>query len=635
MTDFIVQSLDIENFKGIQALHLELSSGMTSVYGDNATGKTTVYDALTWLLFGKDSVGSTRFTVKPAGRKGLTPTVTAHCLVNGQVRKLRKVLRERWAKPRGGAVAQYEGDTVDYTVDDVPYQERAYKQLIAELVDEERFRLLTGVHYFARELPWRARRRLLAEMCELPDDAAILTRAPQFAPLAQAVGARTVEEYKTVLLAARKGANKTLDSLPIRMDECERLVSALTVTDYEAAQAEQEALAVRCRAVQAELARLDGDALLTEAQAARATLLAEYQALEAENTAHRAGQRVPVRDERPALQAELLQLETAIDNIREEISRAQTTIEQGQLRLAGLQGLDAVCEPVMDRCPTCGQPLPPEQLSEARARLEADRQRRMDALAKDRAFFEQTVKQGEETVREQRTALAQKTAARDACAVRLAAYQPPEQPAVFDLPDYQTRKCALDLRLAAVGDRIAALASGQAQEKQRLTEQLIALEAQRTKAEQVLSGKVHLEEARARLRTLAAEQQECAERLREIDKNIALCEDFDRYKVQFLTDAVNCRFQLARFRLFHEQVNGGLADCCDVMVDDVPYQDLNHAMQVNVGIDIIRSLSAHYGLRVPLVVDNAESVTALQSIPTQVIRLVVSASDHKLRVEND
>ena len=68
-------------------------------------------------------------------------------------------------------------------------------------------------------------------------------------------------------------------------------------------------------------------------------------------------------------------------------------------------------------------------------------------------------------------------------------------------------------------------------------------------------------------------------------------------------------------------------------MNGVPYDDLNHAMQVNVGVDIIRTRAAHYGLHVPLVVDNAESVTQLQGIPTQVIRLVVSASDSALRVE--
>ena len=64
----------------------------------------------------------------------------------------------------------------------------------------------------------------------------------------------------------------------------------------------------------------------------------------------------------------------------------------------------------------------------------------------------------------------------------------------------------------------------------------------------------------------------------------------------------------------------------------MPYADLNNAMQINVGVDIIAALSGHYGCRVPLIVDNAESVTKLQEIDTQVIRLVVSESDKELRI---
>ena len=632
MTDFTVQSLKIENFKGIRSLHLDFSGTVTTIYGDNATGKTTVYDALTWLLFGKDSAGSAKFTAKPTGTSGVTPTVTAYCIINGQARKLRKVLRERWSKPRGSASAQYEGDTVDYTVDDVPYKEAAYKRMISEIVDENLFRLLTSVHYFAREFPWEERRRLLAEVCNLPDDATILAGTPQFSPLAAALGTRTVEEYKTVLLAARKSANKTLDSLPIRMDECKRRVSEFVGLDYEAAQKDKQALTEQCKLVQADLARLEGDALLTEAQAARTVLLAEHKALEAENTAHRASQHV--QDMRPALQAELRQLETALDNIQAEIRRTQTTITQGKLQLTALSEREIDEEPLQDTCPTCGQPLPPEQLSQARARLATDRQRRLDARAKDRAFWEDAVAQGEQMVNAQTAALVCKTTERDACAARLAVYQLPEQPQIFDLPDYQTRKCALDLKLAEVNDRVYALQSGQEHERKRLTDKLAALEAARAKAERVLAGKVYLDETRARLDTLEGEQRSCTEKIRLLDEKIALCETFTRYKVRFLTHSVNSRFQLARFRLFHEQVNGGLADCCEVMVDGVPYADLNHAMQVNVGIDIIYTLSAHYGLRVPLVVDNAESVTQLQSIPTQVIRLVVSAPDQTLRVEH-
>ena len=59
---------------------------------------------------------------------------------------------------------------------------------------------------------------------------------------------------------------------------------------------------------------------------------------------------------------------------------------------------------------------------------------------------------------------------------------------------------------------------------------------------------------------------------------------------------------------------------------------LNNGMKVNVGIDIINTLSRHYGVTVPLFVDNAEAVTKLESCQAQVIRLVVSENDKELRM---
>ena len=135
------------------------------------------------------------------------------------------------------------------------------------------------------------------------------------------------------------------------------------------------------------------------------------------------------------------------------------------------------------------------------------------------------------------------------------------------------------------------------------------------------------------LEELREEARETAKTLEAIDQQIFLCEEFARYKVQFIEEGVNQKFRLARFRLFQEQVNGGLADCCEPTYEGVPYGSLNNGMRINLGVDVIRTISEHYGLKVPLVVDNAESVTRLAGIDTQVIRLVVSEADQALRVE--
>jgi hypothetical protein len=52
-------------------------------------------------------------------------------------------------------------------------------------------------------------------------------------------------------------------------------------------------------------------------------------------------------------------------------------------------------------------------------------------------------------------------------------------------------------------------------------------------------------------------------------------------------------------------------------------------------MDIINTLSEHYGFYPPIFVDNAESITVLPEMTAQVIRLVVSENDKVLRVETE
>ena len=100
-----------------------------------------------------------------------------------------------------------------------------------------------------------------------------------------------------------------------------------------------------------------------------------------------------------------------------------------------------------------------------------------------------------------------------------------------------------------------------------------------------------------------------------------------------LTDRINSKFELARFKLFDVQVNGGIAECCEIMVNGIPYNsNLNSGMKINAGLDVCKTLSRHYGLQVPTFVDNAETVCRLIDMETQIIRLIVSGKDPALRV---
>jgi len=99
-----------------------------------------------------------------------------------------------------------------------------------------------------------------------------------------------------------------------------------------------------------------------------------------------------------------------------------------------------------------------------------------------------------------------------------------------------------------------------------------------------------------------------------------------------LESRINAKFSQVNFKMFNEQINGALVECCDTLIKGVPFQDANNAAKINAGMDIINTLTAHYNITAPIFVDNREAVNNLIDTDSQVINLIVS-QDKILRVE--
>ena len=633
----LLKSLDLVHFKCFNVLHLDFHEGVNNIYGENAAGKTSVYDALTWLLFNKDSAGGARPDIKPHhAPAGTMPEVTAVLEVDGELIKLRKVLREKWEKPRGSSIERYAGDTRDYYIDDVPLAENEYKRRIAELIDEQQFKLLTDVWAVTSKMHWKDRRTLLAEICGLPEDKQLLAAAPQFAELAEKVGRRTVDEYKSVLMKQRKDMNANLNTLPVRVDECSRMVGELESLDFAAAHMESDRLQTERERLQGEIVKLSNNTLAAQARNERDALQVQLRELEAENAAHLASQRVPVEDETPALTAALDRAKHEADRLTRTIAQERDLVLNGETRLddyrARWRAIDA--EVFTDEhCPTCGQVFPAERLAESRAAFAEHQKQRKDALLEDSKMVKQGISAAKDRLLTAETAL--KTAQDEVQKAQIAldSYTPPVEVVPENLPDYDRRKGAILMLIADADKRIDRLNSDTEQERRRLETALSAVTAEKLTHDAVLAKEQTLADTRRRIADLQAEQRTAAAEVEQMDRLIAMCEEFTRYRVQAITESVNSRFRLTRWQLFTEQVNGGLADCCEPMDSNgTAFEGTNNAMKINIGMDIIDTLSEFYGVRVPLFVDNAESVTHLQPIGSQVVRLVVSEQDKELRI---
>ena len=168
--------------------------------------------------------------------------------------------------------------------------------------------------------------------------------------------------------------------------------------------------------------------------------------------------------------------------------------------------------------------------------------------------------------------------------------------------------------------------------RQDIQKKITEVKAQISEQMAIISRESLLEYSRKRVEELKEDARNAAHCLEAIEGMLFLVEEYTRYKTKFVEDSINGLFRIARFRLFREQANGGIEDRCDVVYDGVPYICLNNGAKINVGIDIINTLSRAYGVTVPLFVDNAESVTKIEPSDTQIIRLVVSENDKELRV---
>ena len=107
---------------------------------------------------------------------------------------------------------------------------------------------------------------------------------------------------------------------------------------------------------------------------------------------------------------------------------------------------------------------------------------------------------------------------------------------------------------------------------------------------------------------------------------------FTKAKIDTMESRINGRFKYVSFKMFAQQVNGGEVECCETLINGVPFSDANNAAKINAGIDIINVLCKHYDIYAPIFIDNRESVTNLIECDSQIVNLIVSEPDKKLRV---
>lgn len=650
-----LKSLKLKNFQGIKKLELNFDGKSAAIYGDNATGKTTVFNAVTWLLFDKASTGAKGFTPKTKNADGdahnLNHTATVEFILeNGEILALGKDYHEVYKKKKGSPAKEFSGHTIDYFVNGIPVKEKEYLAAISGVCDAEQLKILTMPHYFAETMTWEARRKLLLEICGEVNDEEILSK-PEFEELTELLKTPgtsekryTIDEFKKIAAGRKTAINKELAEIPGRIDEANRSLYGTTDKTEEQLNAEIAEHQKKLDALQIEydehLQGDDGSAELTKKISAEKVRLEEIKGRYAQEEAEK---NAAVRKKESDIETLIAKKHADLQSTELNCNIKTDEIHQlKKMREELINKYSEVQKKTFDKsntiCPVCGREYPPEKTEEMIAEFNANKSRILtelnergkktaskDMIEKLQAEIDKYTEDAERmtaNIAELHECL---SAVRDNIAV---------YPPVEETEEYKSCTAAI----TALREQKENLSVNRSQQYKEIVDKMRSV---RDHIEKLQGEKVNLafaESVHKRINELKDKESELAREYEKLEKTLYLCDLFIKEKVSSLTDKINDKFKTVSFRLFSEQINGGIKEECEVLVPAgdgrmVPFAFANNAARINAGLEIINTLSEYWDVNMPVFIDNAESVTKLIETGIQTIRLVVSEPDKSLRLE--
>jgi len=640
--------LSIENFKGIKKSVIRFDGGNMNIYGRNATGKSTMYDAWTWLLFGKNAAGQADFGIKPLDENGNVKypgayiTVSAIIDIDGEELNLKRVNSERWETQRGSSEKEFKGNTTEYYIDGVPCQKYRYDARVEQIIDENLFKLLTGVYVFNNQ-KWQDRRTALFGMINTMSDRDLMSGETKFLALLDAVGKHELDDYRKIITSSRKSYNGEKSEIPARIDECGLLIANIKSIDFTAMKTERETLIAELETAKSKSESVADGTIINQIKNEIDALKNELTALENSNALHRERQANSNRNGENELKLKNLRdkrvlLEKMLLNDTQLLTKAETSFNANNSELDKLRKdyteAGKIKPDIKTDCPTCGRRFDQESLNVAmeehnkKVDIElADILSKVDKAKNLIATANKDISECKENIESAKKGISEIDKEIISIKSNITVVD------ITDMPGYDERTAEIYNSISELQKKRSVIIANNETVNAGYSAEISVLASKIKTIDGEINKESLLESYESRADELRQKNRDLGAKIEEIDKYLYLLDEFTKYKVSFVEDTINSLFRFTKFKLYDVQINGAVADWCEATYNGVPYSDLNSGMRINIGLDIINTLSKHYGVCVPLFIDNAESVNSILDIDTQVIKLVVTESDKEMRCE--
>lgn len=593
-----IKEVEIRNFKGIREKKIYFSD-LTVICGQNASYKTTIFDAFSWLFNGKDSLGNAQFEIRPLNADGtkvhnVEIGVTGTIEHEGVEHTLSRTQVENWVKKRGTTEATLQGNVTKYEVDGYPRSEAEYRAFIDSICAEKIFRLLTSPMAFT-SLPWKEQRAILMEFVLEASDAELARGFGGYDEILDELAkAPSTDDILKKYASQLKALKQEQTELPVRIDEAMQSkvdVDAVNIAAHKKDllatidEYEQKMASYAGRAN--EMKSLVADKANCESEIQRLTAKYEREAYEVRHN----------------LEKKVSDVEVKIDLAKRRKDAAQREAITLKANAEGIVNVNRKLSEklgVPGRCPTCGQALDDEAIKRRdesvseRIRQNEDEIHAISVKVMDAenraAEADEEIKTASEVIEEIKAGMA-------------------TIPTVAEVIKQDAQYIMLNKQLADVLDRMTALNKTDDGQYDRLRMLVDGLRKEVANLDTEYAKSLRNDEIDARIENLRQEQMTVGDKIIHLEHLRDLTEAFMRQKMDTVSETINDQFDGVKFKLFDVQLNGGIAPTCECTVNGVPFASLNNGGRIVSGLKIIRTLQRHYGVSLPVFVDNAEAVS--------------------------
>lgn len=646
-----LKQLNIENYKKFESAEYQFAP-RTMVSGRNRQGKTTLMDAYFDALTGKLADGTSPNNVRRKEDGEEVEGVVSReltLLIDG----VETVIRKETKKGKSSSTTKYQVDGFDYN-------KKKFEEYLSSIADPEVILMCSNARIFLNEIRKSSvgARGLLEKMAGF-DIAEFMQNHSEVSKITKG---HSVEETMKKLNKERLDWKKKLDA------KKSELQSARSWSiEYTDRTEERESLLDKLSELKQKMQQLsDSSKAYDELSYEITGLKKSMNALVADAEKERRNV-ASLHDDRlfkkKQEEENLRTLENLLATVEkpERIQQRITVLQEKYKQTYASSFDDSTLKeieaekfnPESTICPTCGQNLPEDQIEQLKSNFERIKQVRIDAELKKKEQFEKDKQQklreinedgqaevarkkevdksrGELESQIEQTKQSIVTLASEVAQIKQRWRSMPEEPDMSGNEEYQ----ALLAEVQKKQEQMDSMTNN-SDEKETVMQERLEVERQLAQIDADIRQQEKMKQDKAdEIERLSKEQRELSQKESDVLSQIDLLKEFSIQKNQALADAINPHFKHFQFQFLDYTQDGEPVKVCRMIVDGIDYfNGLNHSDQILCNIDLVAGLQELNGLKLPIWIDDAESVNEerFPKMEQQVIYLKVS--DNELKVE--